>query len=111
MKKLFLIALLVVSVGIIGCDKAEASKKYDPCQSKHFSKIINECGIDNVHEKKDTAVGVGVDITLYEDKSEGAIIDRISEEYRYDWNEGEHSAFTVFRVNIWKHVKKLVKKD
>jgi uncharacterized lipoprotein YehR (DUF1307 family) len=111
MKKLFLIALLVVSVGIIGCDKAEASKKYDPCQSKHFSKIINECGSDEVREKHNAEIGVGMDITLYEDKTEGAIIDRISEEYRYDWQNGEHTAYTVFRVNLWKRIKRLVKKD
>ena len=108
MKKVFLIALLVLSVGIIGCDKAEASGSWDPCSSKYGSQIWNSCIEDRRNE-----VGVGTDIVLYEGK-DGEVLNRLTVEYRYDWANGENKTYlfaTSKLADILAAAKGLINRD
>lgn len=109
MKRVILVfTVLFVALAV----SAQAGNYEDPCQSPYFSKVINECGVDanDMREDRRFEVGMGVDVTLYEDKGEGAIVEKVTEEYRYDWANGEHSAYTVVHVNLFQKIKGLLSK-
>ncbi len=74
-------------------------------KTKEFKTYVNEETTINEAKKKRFEVGVGADVTIFEDKSEGAIINKVTEEYRYDWANGEHQAYTVAHINLWQKIK------
>jgi hypothetical protein len=106
--------ITVVAGIILGCAIVAQASQYeeDPCKSKYFSKVVNECGVDanDMREERKIEIGAGVDVTLFEDKAEAAIIHKITEEYRYDWQNGEHSAYTVVHVNLFQKIKNIFSK-
>jgi hypothetical protein len=108
MERLTLAVLAVVLTASV----AHAGYNEDPCQFEYFSQFVNECGVDanDMREERKIEIGAGVDVTLFEDKSEAAIIDKITEEYRYDWQNGEHSAYTVVHINLFAKIKGLFSK-
>lgn len=78
--------------------------------TKNFNTYVNETTI-NEDAKKRFEVGVGADVTLYEDKHTNSIVEKVTEEYRYDWQNGEHAAYTVVHFNLWQKMKNLFKKQ
>ncbi len=76
--------------------------------NKTFVTEINETTYVDA-DKRRFEVGVGADVTLYEDKE--GVIEKVTEEYRYDWQNGEHQAFTVVHFNLWQKVKNLFNKE
>lgn len=77
--------------------------------TEEFNTYVNETTI-NEKSKRRMEVGVGVDVTLYEDKHKNAVINKVTEEYRYDWANGEQQAYTVAHVNLWQKIKALFSK-
>lgn len=116
MKKLVLgsMILLLASTAQAGYQNVENSyntinvKKVNKTKNvtKNFNTYVNETTI-NEDTKKRFEVGVGADVTLYEDKHTNSIVEKVTEEYRYDWQNGEHAAYTVVHFNLFKQVKKL----
>ncbi len=73
--------------------------------TEEFNTYVNEETTINEAKKRKFEVGIGADVTLYEDKSAKAIVDKVTEEYRYDWANGEHQAYTVVHVNLFQKIK------
>ena len=63
---------------------------YNKCEEKH-------------NDKPRMEVGAGVDVILYETKTP---LEEVLAEYRYDWQNGEHKAYLVGRLNIFRFFKK-----
>jgi hypothetical protein len=105
MRKAFVL-MLILAVCFIVVGKAEARGNWDPCSSHIGSKIWNSC-IEI--EKRRNEIGVGVDVIVYEGE-EGDLLNKVTGEYKYDWQNGEHSAYAVATTklsDIKAHVKEL----
>lgn len=115
MKKLLAILVLVILGGtLISTHSVEASYEFElDCSQAWQSAILNDCNPQNSVKKHRSPVGFGVDLILYEG-NDGEISHLVTEEYKYDWSNGEHSAFTVLTVkskDVISAIKGLFNKD
>jgi len=115
MRKLLIVGLLAVILTVAGCAKeAEARGKVDICETA-LGSIMNECNpanheptvnTDTVSDKRSSAVGVGLDLIFYED-SLADISYKVTGEYKYDWANGDHSAYAVVTLKLMDFVNKI----
>lgn len=54
--------------------------------------------------------GAGVDLVVFQDKSENAILYEVDIEYKYDWEIGGHEAYLVGKINLWDKIKRIFEK-
>jgi hypothetical protein len=116
MRKLFLVGICLIAIGIIGCSKGsqEVEAGEIDCDSKFGQYVLNKCDPHPKAEEKIEA-GVGVDVALY--KSEKLHVDQ---ENKLNLNggaidEGDFSTYTVFKPQLeegilqtaWKKLKAL----
>ncbi len=125
MKKLVLILSIISATSVSSADiikNVHNSKINSPTtvnvtvKKKVINKTVNKKFVKEINvtehvteDKKKFEVGVGADVTLYED--EGALVEKVTEEYRYDWANSDHQAYTVVHFNLWQKVRSLFKKD
>lgn len=92
MRKLLMIGLCLIVAGIIGCSKGsqevEASYEYE-------SEVTN---VFNTEQKRNSW-GLGKDLIIHEGK-EGAVINQVHGEYRWDGNNGSHSGYLVSTTKV-----------
>jgi hypothetical protein len=110
MKKWLGIALLLIC--LTACSKPAEARggSYNPCDTG-LKYILNECHIVEhpahpSEPKRSTEVGVGIDLILYEN-SVYDINYRITGEYKYDWNNGEQSAYAVVTMELMNIINKI----
>ena len=107
MKKVLLaVVILMLMSGV-----AMAHGKKDVCDTP-MGEIYNKCAVDNdtVSDKKNMEMGVGLDLVLYEDAV--AEIDyKITGEYRYDWQNVEHTAYVVATIKLKDIINKFKKEE
>jgi len=112
MKKVLLTAAMIFVAGNV-----YASGSLD-CDNHFANKILNKCVVHPkvVHptqDKRETAVGAGVDVILHEGK-DGDVLNKVAGEYRYDVNNSEHSAYVVATTklsDIWAKLKSIFNKE
>ena len=105
MKKVLLtVVILMLMSGV-----AMAHGKKDVCDTP-MGEIYNKCAVDNdtVSDKKNMEMGVGLDLILYQDTIEG-ISYTITGEYRYDWQNVEHTAYVVTTIRLADIINKFKK--
>lgn len=114
MKKLLLISLLILAVGIVGCAKEAEAKSYkDPCDGP-LGAILNSCSPHTIdtdtntqNKPKGSTYGAGADIVLWENET-GKLdfIEEVVAEYKYEARYHDHSGYVVVRLNLWQKIKK-----
>lgn len=52
-------------------------------------------------------VGAGADFVMWVNEKENATLEKITTQYKYDWNNQNHQLYVVAQVNIWKYIKGL----
>ena len=119
MKKIILITALFLMVTVVA--RAETTSKGDyplvggsthtTAIREHVHQYINtdtNTDTNTMRNKRETPLGVGADILLTEHK----YVDTEAE-YKYDFNNEEHSAFLVVKTkkSLWSIVKNLFTKE
>ena len=113
MKRLFFIVALVLVMTSIAFAKPPAGPagpvgpqgEIGPQGPAGVDGINGTNGSDAVCEDRDTPIGVGADILVFQTKDKNVGFEA---QYRYDLNNDESSLFGVVKVNLWE---KLQKKD
>ena len=62
------------------------------------------------HPERRNPLGVGADVILHEG-SEGELLNKVHGEYRWDWQNDEHSVFAIVTTkleDVWGAIKGLV---
>lgn len=92
------------------CDNGDfltySNQGHEHCYSRGES-VTNNQTIINQKIERDDPVGVGVDLLLYTNPKADVV-----QEYKYDWQNEEHSTFTVVKtkVALWDVIKGFFKK-
>jgi hypothetical protein len=103
-----IIRVIILSLAMLSMTQI-ASAKLDPNDCDNFvSKNFSDKCNGYAQDQNRSAVGVGIDVLLYEDEN----VD-VSEEYKYDWNNGSHSVYTVVKTkkSLVEYIKDLFNKE
>jgi len=76
-----------------------------------FGSILNKC-VETV-EKERSEVGVGGDLIFYEG-NDGDVLNQVTAEYRYDWQNGNQSTYLVATakiVDVIDNIKSIFNKE
>jgi len=89
-----------------GLDRTTTSFEHEHCYHDHDTDT-------NTQNKRESEWGVGVDVELWKADNENSIIEKVTGEYRYDFNNsnGNHSAYLVAHVSLWDHIKGFFNKE
>jgi len=107
MKKLLLISLLILAVGIVGCAKEAEARGYkgDICDSP-LGSILNKCVGHPTADKELMPIGVGLDLVMYESDVKD-ITYKLTAEYKYDIRNSESTLFGVITLKLQDIINKI----
>lgn len=107
MKKLIAV-VVILGLWFCGPTIAYAGGSYD-CSSGFWSKVANKCVTHPSFPERRNPVGLGADVVLFEG-AEGEVLDQVHTEYRWDFQNDEHSVFAVATTkleDVWNAVQRL----
>jgi uncharacterized protein YcnI len=111
MRKVLIMAVCLLIVCAFTAT-AYAGEYEKSCDEGWWSKVANEC-VTHPTSKRRNEVGAGVDVIRHESK-DGEILNKVTGEYKYDWQNGEHKSYVVATTkleDIWAKVKSIFNKD
>ena len=118
MKKVLTISMLLLSTTAYagGYQQPIVINKTYKTFNNYINNVTNETtNVTNITEiKRGAELGAGVDVVLWEaeaDIRDSVLFQSVTGEYRYDWNNVEHKAYVVGRVNLWEKIKVLFGRD
>ena len=95
MKKVILVLALIALIAT----PAFAYYEGDVCDTTMGKTLFNKCVNQSQADKVSTPLGVGLDLVLLE-SGINDITYKITGEYKYDWNNAEHSAYAVLTLKL-----------
>lgn len=105
MKKVLLIALVILCFALVGQAEARGYKGKDICDTP-FGSIMNKCVSHPTADKELMPIGVGLDLILLESDIE-EITYKITAEYKYDVRNSEQTLYGVVTLKLADIVKKI----